>query len=188
MKKLLPVILTGIFALGSVIMIFRLYYQIKSEQELVKKISIQEEKIKEKLVLLANIQKVHYKEKAKYLGSWLDFNKYIYSGEIVLTERRDSIAELYFGKDTTYYFYDTVKVISVKDSLITGSGFEIKNIGFVPDFDNPREFTLYTGYAEGRSVFEIRDPAPVNRKRTSGELDTLMIGSRLAPTTEGNWN
>lgn len=186
MKRKLPLILTIIFAIGSIIVAFDLYNKVIKEKELQDEIITEEEAIKQKLLFYSEIQKLHYLEKDSYIGDWKSFYNYILKGKIHLVQRSETQKELYFGKDTTIITYDTIKTISIKDSIQKKTDYELKTIGYVPK--KSREFEIYTGYVKGRAVFEIRDSRPINPRRRSGELDTLMIGSKYEPTTEGNWH
>ena len=186
MKNKLPLILTLIFAIGSIIVAYQLYSKVIEEKELQEEIITEEEAIKQKLLFYSEIQKLHYIEKNSYIGDWKTFNEYILKGKIHLIQRSEIQKELYFGKDTTIITYDTIKTISVKDSIMDKTDYELRTLGYVPE--KPREFGIYVGYVKGRAVFEIRDMHPINPKRQSGELDTLMVGSKFEPTTEGNWH
>jgi len=188
MKKKLPFILTIVFALASAIVAFQLYNKVISEKELQENIRSQEEAIKNKLTFYSTIQKLHFKEKNTYLGDWDSFRNYVATGKIVLVQRSERNEELYFGKDTTIVTYDTIKTTSIKDSILSKTDYELRVLDFVPDDNNARTFDIYSGYVKGRPVFEIRDPEPINPRRQSGELDTLMVGSKYEPTTEGNWH
>lgn len=188
MKDKLPLILTLVFALGSAIVAYQLYNKVITEADFQEEIVNQELAIKNKLSFYSTIQKIHYKQVNKYLGEWNDFRKYIDTGKIVITQRNEETRELYFGKDTTIITFDTIKITSIKDSILNKTNYELRTLEYVPDENNARTFDLYTGFAKGRAVFEIRDSEPINPRRLVGELDTLMIGSKFEPTTEGNWH
>lgn len=192
MKKNLSLILSLVFFSAILVVGFGLYNKIKKEEAFQIKINEQELLIKKKLSLFGQLQKLYFTQAPEsnklYLDNWGDFKKYVDTGKIYVIDRREEIKELYLGKDTSIFYYDTLKIISIKDSIWNKSGFEMRTFSFVPDEDNAREFEIAAQYKEGRSVFEIKDPEPINPARQSGEMDTLRVGSLDEPTTEGNWH
>ena len=195
MKPLWSNIIVGVLVIACAVAGFRLYKKVVREEAIQKKIKIQERAIKEKLLFYATIQKISLKSQKKYLGNWDEFRSFIDTSKIVVTERKEEIKELYFGKDTSIVTIDTVLVTTVKDSILKHTSYELRTLEYVPEVEGifiPSEdksptFLIYAGYSKGRNVFEIRDSDPINPRRTSGELDTLMVGSKFEATTEGNW-
>ena len=192
MKKNLSLILSFIFLTASAFAGFSLYKKIKNEEAFQIKVNEQEILIKKKLSLFGQLQKLYFsqapEDRKLFLDNWQDFKTYVDTGKIYIVDRKEEIKELYLGKDTSIFHYDTVKVISIKDSLWNKSGFEMRTFSYVPDEDNAREFKIAARYKDGRSVFEIKDPEPINPARQTGEMDTLRVGSLEEPTTEGNWH
>lgn len=176
-----------VFGLGTLGAGSALYTKIKTEEQLQLEIKAQEQEIKQKLTFYSSVQKVYFSQTADFIPDWNQFRAFVDTGVIIITQRNEEVKELYFGKDTSIVSYDTLKVISIKDSLLSKTDYELRTLEFVPDDLKARTFELYTGFSKGRKVFEIRDSDPINPKRLSGELDTLRVGSKFEPTTEGNW-
>lgn len=187
MKSKISLILILFFGLGTVGAGYVLYSKIKKEEQLQLEIKTQEEEIKQKLTFYSSVQKIYFSQKTDFIPDWDQFRAFVDTGVITITQRNEEVKELYFGKDTSIVSYDTLKVISIKDSLLSKTNYELRTLEYVPDDLNARTFDLYTGFSKGRKVFEIRDSKPINPKRLSGELDTLRVGSKFEPTTEGNW-
>jgi hypothetical protein len=191
MNKKLPRILTLVFALIAVVIAFILYKKVSGEQELQDKIISQEIEIKKKLTLYGELQKLFLLQSPEnnkaYAKNWKELKSFVDTGKIYIIDRKETVKELYLGKDTTIFSYDTLKVVAIKDSIWGKSGFNIREFEYVPDDDNARTFVLQTGFSKNRLVFEIKDPEPINPARQIGELDTLRVGSMTEPTTEGNW-
>lgn len=194
MKPLWSNIIVGVLILACAIAGYNLYLKVVKEEAIQTKVKTQEKAIKEKLLFYGEIQKISLNEQNKFLTDWDEFRAFVDTGKIVVTQVNEEIKELYFGKDTSIITIDTLKITSIKDSILKKSPYQLKDIEFVPDEDNARTFVLWAGFAKNKRAFEIKDPEPINRRRQkgtepgqTGELDTLRIGSRLEATTAGNW-
>lgn len=194
MKPLWSNIIVAILVIACAIAGFNLYGKVVKEDALQKKVKTQETEIKKKLLFYGTIQKISLNEQGKYLANWDEFRAFTDTAKIVVTQRKEEIKELYFGKDTSIVTIDTIKITTVKDSILEKTPYRLKDLEFVPDEDNARTFVLWTGYVDNKRAFEIKDPEPINKRRQqgdkpgqTGELDTLRLGSRREVKTSGNW-
>jgi predicted choloylglycine hydrolase len=191
MKDKIPHILSIVFISLSAYFGYVLYKKVTNEDAKQKLILTQEEDIKKKLTLYGQILKIYINQQTgaikSYPKDWYEIKEFVLHGKLYEIERKEIVKELYLGKDTTIFKYDTLKTISIMDSIWNKSGFEIRTFSYVPDIENAREFVYKTGYTDGKAVFEITDPEPIHPSRQSGELDTLRVGSMKEATTEGNW-
>lgn len=190
-NKNLPLLLSLLFLLASAIVIYLLYNKVSEENSKQLEITKQEDAIKRKLSLYGQLQKLYFNQQPEnnktFVSEWKAFKNFVETGKIYTIERKETVKELSLGKDTIIFSYDTINVVSIMDSIWNKTEFEMRTFEYVPDEINPRKFDLRAGTFEGRAVFEIKDTAPINPTRISGEQDTLKVGSMISPTTEGNW-
>ena len=145
----------------------------------------QEKEVKQKLLFLADVEKIAFENNGNYIGSWDTLRAYLDTGKIYITETTETIKELYLGRDTSIYHTDTLAIVNIKDSLSKVTNYDFNDISLVPN--TKEEFELYYSTNEDIQLLEIKDPNPINPRRTTGELDTLKIGSRTEQSILPNW-
>ncbi len=167
---------------------YKLYESIGSRVQEIKYIEETEEKIKTQLVLLKDLQTAYRNEKKHYAENWGNLSKFIQSDSIYTIDKHEHIINLYPGKDSSYYTYDTIHITSVKDSIFNKNTLKlnIKNYTKLPHKAN-MNYKITLGRVDGVAVFEIKNTKPVHPKRELGIYDTLRIGSLRRVTEEGNW-
>jgi hypothetical protein len=191
MKNKIALILSLIFGIGAFFFAFNLYRKVVNENNFQEKIKSQEDLIKKKLTIYGQLQKLYLQQlpdSAKFYASeWQELKDFVQNGSIYEVRNKEIGAKTKLGADTLIFVPDTLRKVSVMDSIWNKSGFEIRTFEYAPDEDDPRKFTLQSGFRNGSPIFEIKDPNPINPSRKIGELDTLRIGSMQEVKTDGNW-
>lgn len=168
---------------------------IKTDIESEEKIRNTEQRIINKLKIIREAQITYQTVHGRYTDSWDTLINFINNGEIPIVEKREQIFMLAYGADSTVVEYDTLGMVSVRDSVFNERQYpnlDVENLPVIPGSDGKR-FDLYAGtITKGTgakvNVMEVKDTHVINpaRRKESG-LGPLRIGSRTEATTQGNW-
>ena len=163
------------------------------EQE--KRIALLEAATIEKLEMLRDAQLAFQASNGKYAGTWDSLRTFIETGTIWIVQRTETTKLLDYGAEEISVRFDTLGSVSVIDSLFNPQkhpDFNIELLPVVPGSGGKR-FEFFADKIEKTggykvSVFEIRDPAPINpERRANNNEKALRVGSRTDASTEGNW-
>ena len=184
-KKVLVSILLGLISVATATVLF---VRLHSKNKEVNTVVRAEKEIREKLNILRDFEVAYLKKYKIYAPSFDILKDFIETDIFYIVERKEEIITLYYGADSIAVTYDTLGTVNVRDSLFNqnkSKGYTLTNLGLAPETKLP--FTFYAEQTDGRNLFEIADPKPLNPKRQNGVLPPLQIGSRLSATTKGNW-
>lgn len=159
-----------------------------------KKIALIEAAIIEKLQMLRDAELAYQASNGKYAGSWDSLKTFIQTGQIWLVQRTETTKVLDYGAEEVSVAFDTLGSVSVIDSLFNERkypDFNLEALAVVPG-SGGKQFEFFADKVERNSyeisVFEIRDPAPINpARRLNNNEKALKVGSRTDASTEGNW-
>ncbi|WP_339864115.1 hypothetical protein [uncultured Algoriphagus sp.] len=159
-----------------------------------KKIALTEAAIIEKLQMLRDAELAYQASNGKYASSWDSLKMFIQTGRIWLIQRTETTKLLEYGKEEITVEFDTLGSVPVIDSLFNERkypDFNLETLAVVPG-SGGKQFEFFADKVERNSyeisVFEIRDPAPINPKRRMNNNEkALKVGSRTDASTEGNW-
>ncbi|WP_209331525.1 hypothetical protein [Lunatimonas salinarum] len=187
-------ILSVVFLLGALGLGYKLYLGVDEVVEEEKRLARTEARIIEKLQMLRDAQIAYRASKGEYAGSWDSLRQFITEGEIFIVQRTETTVLLDYGKEETTVEFDTLGSVNVIDSLFNERKypeFNLETMNVVPG-SGGKQFEFFTDKIErsGReiSVFEIRDPAPINPdRRKNNNEKALRVGSRVDASTSGNW-
>nr|MBI1229868.1 hypothetical protein [Cytophagales bacterium] len=187
-------ILSIVFLLGALGLAYRLYLGVDEVVEEEKRLARTEARIIEKLQMLRDAQIAYRGTKGEYASNWQDLKEFIEDGSIFIVQRTETTKLLDYGKEETTVTFDTLGSVNVIDSLFNERkypDFNLETLNVVPG-SGGKQFEYFTDKIErsGRevSVFEIRDPAPINpERRKNNNEKALRVGSRVDTSTSGNW-
>lgn len=187
-------ILSIVFLLGALGLGYKLYLGVDEVVEEEKRLARTEARIIEKLQMLRDAQIAYRATNGEYASSWAELRNFISNGEILIIQRSETTKLLDYGKEETTVTFDTLGSVNVMDSLFNERrypDFNLETLAVVPG-SGGKEFEFFTDKIErsGReiSVFEIRDPAPINpQRRKNNNEKALRVGSRVDASTSGNW-
>ncbi len=187
-------ILSIVFLAGALILGYFLFRSVDDVVEEEKRVALTEARIIEKLQMLRDAQIAYQASKGEYAGSWNELRDFIEDGEIWLVQKKETTKLLEYGKEETTVTYDTLGSVPVMDSLFNERkypNFDITNLHVVPG-SGGKTFEFFADKIERSnreiSVFEIRDPDPINpERRTNNKERALRVGSRTDTSTSGNW-
>ena len=188
--KLRQLLLIGsiIFALLASLFGYKLYKSIQETLILTKAIKENEEEVKNQLVFLKEMELAYFHNNKKYTDSWDTLTDFIKNDTLFNIDKHENIVNLYAGRDSSFFTYDTISYAKIYDSLF------IKNkIGVTIDTYNKlphrkkSEYRLKIGDLDGVKVFEICDTIPLDSKRENGTIKKLKIGSLKSATIKGSW-
>src|SRR5690554_340498 len=187
-------ILSIVFLLVALGLGYMLYESVDSVMEEEKRIARTEARIIEKLRMLRDAQIAYQGSNGEYAGSWNDLKNFIQNGDIYIVQRTETTTLLDYGKEETTVSFDTLGAVPVIDSLFNQAkfpDFNLETLPVVPGSEG-KQFEFFADKIErsGRqiSVFEIRDPSPVNPdRRLNNNEKALRVGSRTDASTSGNW-
>ena len=159
-----------------------------------KKIALTEAAIIEKLQMLRDAELAYQASNGKYASSWDSLKMFIQTGRIWLIQRTETTKLLEYGKEEITVEFHTLGSVPVIDSLFNERkypDFNLETLAVVPG-SGGKQFEFFADKVERNSyeisVFEIRDPAPINPKRRMNNNEkALKVGSRTDASTEGNW-
>jgi hypothetical protein len=190
----LPKLLSLVFFVVAIGLGYLLWKGVDNVVEEEKKIALIEAAIIEKLQMLRDAELAYQASNGEYAGNWNDLKKFITEGKIWLVQRTETTKLLEYGKEEITVKFDTLGSVNVVDSLFNERkypDFNLEALAVVPG-SGGKMFEFFADKVERNnydvSVFEIRDPAPINpaRKLNNNEK-ALKVGSRTDASTEVNW-
>ena len=163
------------------------------EQE--KRVALLEAATIEKLELLRDAQLAYQASNGKYASTWDSLKTFIETGTIWIVQRTETTKLLDYGAEEIKVSFDTIGSISVIDSLFSPKKFPDLKMELLPVVPGSggKQFEFFADKIEKTggykvSVFEIRDPSPINPiRRANNNEKALRVGSRTDASTEGNW-
>ncbi|MEX2594420.1 MAG: hypothetical protein WD426_16740 [Anditalea sp.] len=187
-------ILSAVFLIVALGLGYMLYQSVDRVMEEEKRVARTEARIIEKLQMLRDAQIAYQAANGDYAGNWNDLKNFIENGDIFIIQRTETTELLDYGKEETTVNYDTLGAVDVMDSLFNERkypDFNIETLHIVPG-SGGNQFEFFADKVErsGReiSVFEIRDPEPINPRRMLNNNErALKVGSRTEASTSGNW-
>jgi hypothetical protein len=187
-------VLSLVFFLVAIGLGYYLYKGVDDVVEEEKKVALIEAAIIEKLQMLRDAELAYQASNGKYAGSWDSLKTFIQTGKIWLVQRTETTKLLEYGKEETTVTFDTLGSVQVIDSLFNERkfpNFNLDALAVVPG-SGGKQFEFFADKVERNSyeisVFEIRDPAPINpARRMNNNEKALKVGSRTDASTEGNW-
>lgn len=190
----LPKVLSLVFFVVAIGLGYLLWKGVDNVVEDEKKIALVEAAIIEKLQMLRDAQLAFQASNGKYAGNWTELKKFITEGKIWLVQRTETTTLLEYGKEEITVEFDTLGSVAVVDSLFNERkypDFNLEALAVVPG-SGGKMFEFFADKVERNqydvSVFEIRDPAPINpNRRLNNNEKALKVGSRTDASTEGNW-
>lgn len=190
----LPKVLSLVFLVVAIGLGYLLWKGVDNVVEGEKKIALIEAAIIEKLQMLRDAELAYQASNGKYAGNWNDLKKFITEGKIWLVQRTETTKLLEYGKEEITVKFDTLGSVNVIDSLFNERkypNFNLEALAVVPG-SGGKMFEFFADKVERNqydvSVFEIRDPAPINpKRRLNNNEKALKVGSRTDASTEGNW-
>lgn len=189
MRKRIISIVTISFFLLSAVLVTVLYVRIKEKNQEKEYIAEVEEDVIEKLTLIRKAEVAYFSINNEYTDNWDSLKVFLKTANFYITNRTEQIITRPFGGDSVVVSYDTLRSVSVKDSLYAKEypNFDIDNIEKLPHADTV--FNIFAAkFDEEGAVIEVEDSKPVNPARQQGGLyKPLKFGSQSAPTTKGNW-
>ena len=187
-------ILTIVFLLIAGGIAYYLFDRVKFSLDEEERIASVEARVIEKLKFIRDAEIMYRDSNGQFTSDWNKLKSFIDTGTIYITQRREITELLEYGKEETTVEIDTLGSISVQDSLYSNPNYEkfdLNNISQVPVTNT--QFELFADKIERNntqvSVFEVKDPEPVNPERRSENSvrGPLRVGSRTEVTTSGNW-
>ncbi|MFC5624063.1 hypothetical protein [Algoriphagus winogradskyi] len=159
-----------------------------------KRIARTEAAIIEKLQMLRDAELAFQASNGRYAANWNELKNFIQTGQIWLVQRTETTKVLDYGAEEVSVEFDTLGSVPVIDSLFNERkypDFNLDALVIVPG-SGGKQFEFFADKVERNSyeisVFEIRDPAPINPdRRLNNNEKALKVGSRTDASTEGNW-
>ena len=163
------------------------------EQE--KRVALLEAATIQKLEMLPDAQVAYQASNGKYASTWDSLRTFIETGTIWIVQRTETTKLLDYGAEEINVSYDTIGSITVMDSLFSAAKHPDLKLDLLPVVPGSggKQFEFFADKIEKTggykvSVFEIRDPAPINAERRANNNEkALRVGSRTDASTEGNW-
>jgi hypothetical protein len=163
------------------------------EQE--KRVALLEAATIEKLELLRDAQLAYQAANGKYASTWDSLRMFIDNGTIWIIQRTETTKLLDYGAEEINVRFDTLGSVSVLDSLFSAEKHPDLKMDLLPVVPGSggKQFEFFADKIEKTggykvSVFEIRDPSPINpERRANNNEKALRVGSRTDASTEGNW-
>jgi hypothetical protein len=190
----IPKVLSLVFFVVAIGLGYYLFKVIDDVVEDEKKVALIEAAIIEKLQMLRDAELAYQASNGNYAGNWNDLKKFIAEGKIWLIQRTETTKLLEYGKEEITVKFDTLGSVNVVDSLFNERkypNFNLEALAVVPG-SGGKMFEFFADKVERNkydvSVFEIRDPAPINpNRKLNNNEKALKVGSRTDASTEGNW-
>lgn len=163
------------------------------EQE--KRVALLEAATIQKLEMLRDAQLAYQASNGKYSSTWDSLRTFIETGTIWIVQRTETTKLLDYGAEEINVSYDTIGSIAVMDSLFSPAKYPDLKLDLLPVVPGSggKQFEFFADKIEKTggykvSVFEVRDPAPINpERRANNNEKALRVGSRTDASTEGNW-
>lgn len=167
---------------------YKLYNTIQETVKLTKEIESNEELVKNQLVFLKDMQLAYYQNNQEYTQSWDTLTDFIKNDTLFNIDKHENIVNLYTGKDSSFFTYDTISFAKIYDSIFVKNtlNLTLENYYKLPH-QTEAPYQLTTGTIDGINVFEISDSIPFNDKRKNGILNKLKIGSLKSAKIKGSW-
>lgn len=189
-KVLSLVFLTVAVALG-----YLLWKGIDDVVEQEKRVALLEAATIQKLEMLRDAQLAYQASNGKYSSTWDSLRTFIETGTIWIVQRTETTKLLDYGAEEINVSYDTIGSIAVIDSLFSPAKHPDLKLDLLPVVPGSggKRFEFFADKIEKTggykvSVFEIRDPAPINpERRANNNEKALRVGSKTDASTEGNW-
>ncbi len=186
-------ILTALFFIVAVGVGYLLYDGINTTIEKEKEIDRVENRVKAKLELIRSAQEAYLSTYGDYADSWEKLVAYADTGKIYIVQRTEEITMLDYGAEKSEFFFDTIDVVSVRDSLFSRN-YDVSKLPELPHAPG-KYFSLYAkdSVRSGVSVdyIEVVDTYPFDKTRADDadieQRRPLRFGSRTDITTAGNW-
>ena len=187
-------ILTIVFLVLAGGIAYYLFERVKFSLDEEERIANVEAQVIEKLKFIRDAEIMYRDSNGQFTSDWNKLKGFIDTGTIYITQRREITELLEYGKEETTVEIDTLGSVPVEDSLYSNPDykkFNLNNISRVPVTN--AQFELFADKIDRNntqvSVFEAKDPEPVNPERRSENSirGPLRVGSRTEVTTSGNW-
>ena len=186
-------ILTVVLFLAALAVGYMLYDGINATIEEAKKTERIENTVKTKLELIRSVQEAYQSTFGNYAETWEKLIAYADTGNIYIIQRTEKITMLDYGAEKSEFFFDTIGVVAVRDSLIKGN-MDVTKLPELPHAPG-KYFSLYAKDSVRNGVnvdyIEVVDTYPYDKTRTDdAEIESrrpLRFGSRTDITTAGNW-
>ncbi len=187
-------VLSLVFFLVAIGLGYLLWKGVDDVVEEEKRIALIEAAIIEKLQMLRDANLAFQASNGRYANDWNELKTFIQTGKIWLIQKKETTKILDYGAEETTVTYDTLGSVAVIDSLFNERkypNFNLDALATVPG-SGGKQFEFFASKVERNSyeisVFEIRDPAPINpNRRLNNNEKALKVGSRTDASTEGNW-
>lgn len=189
-------VLSLVFFVSAIGLAFFLWKGVDDVVEQEKRVALLEAATIEKLEMLRDAQLAYQASNGKYASTWDSLRTFIETGTIWIVQRTETTKLLDYGAEEIKVSFDTLGSVAVKDSLFSAKKFPDLKMDLLPVVPGSggKQFEFFADKIEKTggykvSVFEIRDPSPINpiRKANNNEK-ALRVGSRTDASTEGNWN
>lgn len=154
-----------------------------------------EQRVIHKLKIIREAQIAYQTVHGRYTDNWDTLIHFMKNGQIPIVEKKEEVFMLAYGADSTHITYDTLGMVSVRDSIFNERQYpnlNPENLPYIPGSDG-KKFDLYAGtITKGTgatvNVVEVKDTHVINpaRRKETG-LGPLRIGSKREATTQGNW-
>ncbi len=181
----------------SVTLAVLLYNSIFDSIDEAERIEREENRIKEKLMMIRDAQIAYQAVNGQYTSDWDKLISFIDSGQFYITSKIEHIITLDYGADSVYVEIDTLGTKPVRDSIFSKTKypkFDLASLPYTP-IDPTKKFGMWADKIDKSGVkvdvVEVWNTAPADpARRESNEARTkkpLRFGSRTSVTTSGNW-
>jgi hypothetical protein len=109
--------LTAVLLLGSVFLLYYLYYGIESVVEDRKTIAIKEGQMKERLLLIREAEKIFQEQIGHYTSNWDSLADFIEHGEVPIIQITEKIEQQAYGVEKVTQVRDTLGFIPAKEKI-----------------------------------------------------------------------
>ncbi len=180
-----------IVALGlAYFLIDRIKFKIDEED----RIANVERNVINKLKMIRDAQIAYRAVKGSYTSTPEKLIDFVKTGRIYITQKKEQIILLSYGRDSLVVQIDTLGTVSVMDSLFNERkypNFDADRLLVIPGTGG-KQFEMFADKIEKSGVsvdvFEVRDTDPVNpSRRLNNNERALRVGSKTDVTTSGNW-
>ncbi len=185
-------ILTIVFYFVSIGLAYFLISGIAHDIDQEKLIKSVEAKVINKLKQIRSAEISYQVANGVFTSDWDKLLSFVDTGNIYITERKETMITLDYGADSISIQIDTLGFIPVKDSLFSAD-FDLTRLPFVPNSD--KKYLIWADKINKSGVMvdviEVVDPAPFDPSRREDHdiknRKPLRFGSRTDVTTSGNW-
>lgn len=192
--KILSLVMLVVWISLAIYLVFAIKNTINEKERIAK----MEDRIIEQLVMIREASNAYLAVNGKYTNDWDTLGSFLDTGSFYLTQRKEKITTLAYGKEEVEVTVDTLGKVKVLDSILTKKQhprFVLEELAYVPGVEPRTKFDLWAGKTNKAgidvNVIEVRNPKPINPARSLEnpyEKDRpLGFGSRENVTTAGNW-